>query len=759
MAALGCDGSDLIDLNVDQFFDIERYYGKESAEPQGAPPARSQILSDPRPSSRISRSEPYYEHVETPEVATVSQSYADDFTDSHPEFLQAPSKHHTTIGNEPFPQYGQSSIIGNPNAKLHHIENELEEVELRLKRRELQRRRQELLRPLPTERRAQTSEHPQVQKNGTAMVSPMNRYVDQPYNTPNKISVLGSLQQQIAGIDSRYGEHSIDPLYFGFNNLLSNPQGVLSCLGVPEQLDKSDARLLSLGSTDIPNSMPAPPPASSRQEEMQTSIPAFSSEQASWQSLSASPQHEQSLDTTHRVSTFSSTQQDQAVHSPDMSVIIRKRPRLPQPPKARPLSAIQHELARRTGVPEVSLGVMCFNTEPLRKRNRTGSQKQNKKDVQSGGGSCFLCFISKKKCSGQRPCETCTNYWQKRIHDSTSFTWTCDVRSKLSDLNIFKYPLVGTSNSAFHDTFASQLDGVDIIMQNFEELFGLRHPLDPKLCVKTVNSSTELQNIVHWARLQVCLIPNLQHDLSFLKSLYRYNSSYIFDDCDQAHMSPHKERAVMLVVLTFHEIKRLKDTEILDLAVADHLLLAMKGRLKIFCSRIFDFDESKEFTRDRGQNFAAELVDSVPELSSCLPPHYRGCSCRSDLLPKYNKPLDSSAVNLGLPSCLLRRSDSSECCYDNAQTDSCCCGWTFDIAPSDRLNLFGHSAKSFARYVHSKPWKAGFDKVGFPVNRYKALETLLREPWIDNLSLPQRMSGFEQILSNRFSKESTPSIA
>ena len=321
---------------------------------------------------------------------------------------------------------------------------------------------------------------------------------------------------------------------------------------------------------------------------------------------------------------------------------------------------------------------------------------------------------------------------------------------------------IGISDSTLHDTYTSQLDGVDIIVRKFAKLFGLRHPLEflgHNMCMETVNSSTQLHIIRRWVTCLVFLIPNIQHDLSFLKSLYRYNSSYIFDDCDQAHVSPHKERAVMIVVMTFYEIKRLMETERLDLAVADHLLLALKDRLKIFCSRIFDFDESKGFTRDRRQILAAKMVDYVPELSSCLPPHYRGCSWGSDLLLKYNKPLDSSAVNLKSPSCLLRRSGSSECCYDNAQTDSCCCGWAFDIAPSGRLNLFGHSAKSFARYVHSKPWEAGFDEVGIPFNLYQALKTLLREPWIGSLSLPKRMSVFEQILSNRFGKKSTLSIA
>ena len=263
--------------------------------------------------------------------------------------------------------------------------------------------------------------------------------------------------------------------------------------------------------------------------------------------------------------------------------------------------------------------------------------------------------------------------------------------------------------------------------------------------------STEIHNIVRWVRLLVFMIPKLQHDLAFFKSLYRYNCSYIFDDCDQVHMSPHKDRAVMIVVLTFYEVKRLMETETLDLAVVDHLLLALKDRLKIFCSRIFDFDESKEVTRDIGRVLVAKMVDCVPELSSCLPPHYRGRSWGSDSLLEHDKSLDSPAAPLELPSCLLRRSDSSECCYDNVQTDSCCCGWTFDSAPSCLLSYFGHSAKSFARYVHSKP--SGLDDVGIPFNLYQAMKTVLRAPWIEKLSLPRRISIFEQTLSFRFGKK------
>ena len=263
---------------------------------------------------------------------------------------------------------------------------------------------------------------------------------------------------------------------------------------------------------------------------------------------------------------------------------------------------------------------------------------------------------------------------------------------------------------------------------------------------------------MRWERLLVFLVPNFKYDLGFFQGLYRYNCSYILDECDQAHRSRYKDRAVMIIVMTFYEIKRLIETETLDPAEVEHLQLALKDRLKIFCSRIFDFDESKEVTRDRGEILAARMVDSVPELSSCLPPHYRGRSWDSDFLLEYDMPLEPSAAPHGLPSCLLRRSDSSECCYDNEQTDSCCCGWTFDIVPSGFLSFFGHSAKSFARYVHSEPSETSRDEVGIPFNLYQAMKTVLKEPWIDNLSLMKRMSIFEQTLAFCFGKKFSCSI-
>ena len=88
----------------------------------------------------------------------------------------------------------------------------------------------------------------------------MDDSVDQPYNTPKNTSAMDHLQKQNAGIDSRYGVVSINPLHLGFDDLSSNPQEASACSRVPEQLKRIDAGRLSLNSMNVTNSMPAQPP-------------------------------------------------------------------------------------------------------------------------------------------------------------------------------------------------------------------------------------------------------------------------------------------------------------------------------------------------------------------------------------------------------------------------------------------------------------------------------------------------------------------
>ena len=226
-----------------------------------------------------------------------------------------------------------------------------------------------------------------------------NNWVENSYNANISTSGKDSMQMLNAGVDSRYGVAFTNPSYFGFADLSSDAHGESSDFEVLEQSGKADAELSSLNSVNPLNSIPPglPSSGSNHQYGMQGPIPALVSDQTSMQPSLTNVQHEHGLDPIQPAPTWSSFQHDRPVQNSDMNVIIRKRPRSPQPTEAQRLSAVQHQLAKRTGVPEISLDVMCFNEEPQSKRSRTSSQKQNKKDVENVGGSCFLCLVYKKK--------------------------------------------------------------------------------------------------------------------------------------------------------------------------------------------------------------------------------------------------------------------------------------------------------------------------------------------------------------------------
>ena len=252
---------------------------------------------------------------------------------------------------------------------------------------------------------------------------------------------------------------------------------------------------------------------------------------------------------------------------------------------------------------------------------------------------------------------------------------------------------------------------------------------------------------IRWKRTLVYLVPKLQHDPAYFERLYRYSHPYLVNYCDQAHRSSHKDRAVMVIVLIFHGIKWLRETEMLDPAATDHLQLALQDRLKIFCSRIFGSGASKRIMRDE-RNMLAAMVGSVPALSSCLPPHYCHYSHGFDIPAlQHLEAFNSPETHLDFPSCLLRRCDSSEYCYDNTKTDSCCCGWTFDSIPSGLLSIFGHSASSFARYVHFGPREISLGKVEVQSDPCQAINTVFGGPRIDDSSFRKRIMVFRGIMT------------
>ena len=202
------------------------------------------------------------------------------------------------------------------------------------------------------------------------------------------------------GTDSRYDVAFRRPSTFGFADLSNNAHIGSSHFEVLEQSSKAGTALSSTDSVHLPNYMPVGLASfgPNCQCGTQGTLPGLGPDQSIMQSSLTEPQQRHGLnsDTVQYVSAKSSAQHDRALNNSETSMIIRKRLGSPQPTNAQRVSAIR-QLSRKTGVPEVSLGMMCFNTEPPPKRRRTGSQKRNKKDVENVGGSCFLCLVFKKK--------------------------------------------------------------------------------------------------------------------------------------------------------------------------------------------------------------------------------------------------------------------------------------------------------------------------------------------------------------------------
>ena len=192
-----------------------------------------------------------------------------------------------------------------------------------------------------------------------------------------------------------------DPSNSGFADLSNNAFGGSSHFEALEHYDNAETGLSNLGSLHPFDGLPAGPPncGSSTQHGVQGPLSALATDQTTMQSSLTNLHHRPNLnsDPVQHASTLSSLQHERPLHNSETSMIVRKRPVSPRPTKLQRLSAIQHQLAKKTGVPEISLGVICFDTESQPKRRRTSSQKRSKKDVKDSGGSCFLCLVFKKK--------------------------------------------------------------------------------------------------------------------------------------------------------------------------------------------------------------------------------------------------------------------------------------------------------------------------------------------------------------------------
>lgn len=307
--------------------------------------------------------------------------------------------------------------------------------------------------------------------------------------------------------------------------------------------------------------------------------------------------------------------------------------------------------------------------------------------------------------------------------------------------------------SETYDTVRIQLDQNLALMKKFGYLSALIDCLDYRAKHSQLTTIKDRRikavfhlyiithNIVRWKRSLAYLVPDLYREIPLIERCYRIYCYTALMICDRLHTFD-KESAVIAGVLAFDEIKHLTKMEMPDTSAVDHVQLALKARLKVLCSRIFDFDSStikKEYSVG-----LMKTINPVSELSFCLPP---ACRDYADFPREPFLPLHLPATPLDLSSCLLRRSDSSDDYCNDRQTDSCCCGWAFDSTPNGFLFWLGHSDRTFARYFHSGPRKTSLGDEDSAFDTSQAINAIFGGPWGDDSSLFFTMAIFGSILS------------
>jgi hypothetical protein len=245
---------------------------------------------------------------------------------------------------------------------------------------------------------------------------------------------------------------------------------------------------------------------------------------------------------------------------------------------------------------------------------------------------------------------------------------------------------------------------------------------------------TYIHSIVQWKESLLYLAPELREVVGLFEMLEMSSLARVFRIFEDAQLHDKRD-LIKILILIFDEVQRLGSTQRLDAALADQLQLAIKSRLQVLCTSVFDFHPPKKPRKKLKNMWLAQMIDYNKETSCCIPPHYRDSSYAYALWLEVEgaalQHLDPNSLDS--TSCLVSRSNSTDRHHD---TNRCCCGWISDTIPAGILNWFGFSSKKFLRYFHSES-----------VIRFKTtvfMNTMSGSWYLDNVSLLHKMTIFYQ---------------
>jgi len=246
-------------------------------------------------------------------------------------------------------------------------------------------------------------------------------------------------------------------------------------------------------------------------------------------------------------------------------------------------------------------------------------------------------------------------------------------------------------------------------------------------------------SIVHLKKILLYMKPEFREIVGLVEQTEMLALSIMF-----SHFENLTDSKLQLLVLLhlFDDVQRLGKICELDAAIANELQIAMKSRLQALCTKFFDFGYPKKPRKNLKNLRLASVLNSNEETSSCLPPHYHGSSHFLWVELKTMEHVKRDTLNS--TPCLLSRSNNIDGYRDITQTGHCSCGWISDSIPTEILQWFGFSTKTFLRYFHTE-YDIRFGVVQIVPDDYDLLLKSIFDTWqLDGVGLLYKMSVFYQ---------------
>jgi hypothetical protein len=251
---------------------------------------------------------------------------------------------------------------------------------------------------------------------------------------------------------------------------------------------------------------------------------------------------------------------------------------------------------------------------------------------------------------------------------------------------------------------------------------------------------TYTHSIVQWKESLLYLAPELREVVGVFEKGEKQLLAGAFRAFEDLQ-SLDKRDLILFLLLIFDEVQRLGSTQRLDAALADQLQLAIKSRLQVFCTSIFDFHPPKKPRKKLKDFWLAQMIDYNKGTSGCIPPHYRDSSYAYaiwlDVKVAALRHLDPNSLDS--TSCLVSHSNSTDRHQD---TNRCCCGWISDAIPTSILNWFGFSPKTFLRCFHSESVILCGTLAFTSEDAHRIINTMSRSWHLDNVGLLHKMTIF-----------------